>query len=58
MFFAAKAAAERQARKREHTQRVIGRMEERERIIKALAKQGVSITPEMVSVLFDEPVKV
>ena len=58
MYFAAKSAAERRAKKREHTERVIGRMQERERIIKALAKQGVSITPEMVSVLFDEPVNV
>ena len=58
MFFAAKAAAERQARKRAELHReegvVKGRKQERERIMKVLEERGMPLTPEQTKVLAGE----
>ena len=55
MYFAAKAAAERQAKQRAERLReegmVMGRKGERDRIVKVLAEQGMPLTPEQVKAL-------
>ena len=55
MYFAAKAAAERQARQRAERLReegeVRGRKEERTRIVRVLEEQGMPLTPEQVRAL-------
>ena len=58
MFFAAKAAAERQARKRAELHReegvVKGRKQERERIMKVLEERGMPLTSEQAKALAGE----
>ena len=62
MFFAAKAAAERQARKRAELHREKGRalgveegvVKERERIMKVLQERGMPLTPEQAKALAGE----
>ena len=53
MFFAAKAAAERQARKREQKQREAGRRKERERIRRALGERREPIAMEELFRILD-----
>ncbi len=51
VFFAAKEAVERRARAKGHAE---GRTEERERIRRELAEQGMPLTPEQLAVLTRE----
>ena len=51
MYFAAKAAAERQARQRAERLREETRKEERAWIVKVLEEQGVPLTPEQAKAL-------
>ena len=50
MIFAAKAAAERQARKRAERQR----QQERDRIMRVLQERGMPLTPEQAKALAGE----
>ena len=48
MWFAAKEAVEKRAMER-------GRRQERERIKRVLAERGITLPPEIASIIFDEP---